>query len=328
MTRRYVVVGAGAIGGTIGGRLHQAGHDVVLVARGAHGEAIRRNGLLLRDPDASSVLEVPSVASPSELTWRGDDVAVIATKSHDADVALVAVADAAPPSIAVVCATNGVEAERLALRRFASVHGLCVMLPAAHVVPGEVAAYSAPVSGILDVGRYPDGHDGIDEQVAAAFSAATFASRPVDDVMARKRQKLLLNLANVLDAACPPGTDTSDIYAAARAEALACFAASAATVASDEEDMARRNEAGLAMRPIDGERRGGGSTWQSLARGLGSTEADHLNGEIVLLGRLVGVHTPVNEVLQALARGLASTGAPPDSVDPEEIRRRIASMHA
>jgi 2-dehydropantoate 2-reductase len=320
---RYVVVGAGAVGGTIGGRLHQAGGDVVLVARGAHGEAIRRSGLLLRDPDQSAALAVECVATPGDLSWRPDDIVVIATKTQDADAALTAVADAAPPTITVLCATNGVETERLALRRFPAVHALCVMLPAAHLEAGEVAAYGTPVAGILDVGRYPTGRDAVDDTVAGDLTAASFASRPVDDVMARKRQKLQMNLANVLDAACPAGADVGDIHAAARAEAVACFAAVGAAVATDEEDMARRREAGLTMRPIDGERRGGGSTWQSLARGLGSTEADFLNGEIVLLGRVHGIPTPVNEVLQSLARELASSGALPGSVDPDDIRRRL-----
>ena len=321
---RYIVIGAGAVGGTIGGRLHQAGRDVVVVARGAHGEAIRRSGLTLRDPDASAVLDVRCVADPGGVDWRDDDLVVVATKSHDAEAVVAAVADAAPASATIVCATNGLETERLALRRFPAVHALCVMLPATHLRPGEVAAYSAPVSGILDVGRYPIGDDEIDAAIATDLTAATFASRPVSDVMARKRQKLLMNLANVLDAACPPGSDASDIYEAARAEGIACFAAAGATVATDEEDMARRTEAGLGMRRIDGERRGGGSTWQSLARGLGSTEADFLNGEIVLLGRLHGVPTPANESLQALARELATSGAAPDSVDPDTIRQRLA----
>jgi 2-dehydropantoate 2-reductase len=323
---RYVVIGAGAVGGTIGGRLHQAGRDVVLVARGPHGDAIRRSGLRLRDPDADAVLDIACVSDPAGVDWRDDDAVIVATKSHDADAALAAVADAAPASISIVCATNGLEAERLALRRFASVHALCVMLPGTHLEPGEVNAFSAPVSGILDVGRYPLGDEAFDTIVAADLGAATFASRPVADVMARKRQKLLMNLANVLDAACPPGADVSDIHDAARAEAVACFAAAGATVASDEEDRARRREAGLGMRRIDGERRGGGSTWQSLARGLGSTEADFLNGEIVLLGRLHDVPTPVNEALQALARELAASRAAPDSVDPDTIRARLPSF--
>lgn len=37
---RYIIIGAGAVGGTIGARLFEAGHDVVLVARGAHSHAI------------------------------------------------------------------------------------------------------------------------------------------------------------------------------------------------------------------------------------------------------------------------------------------------
>ena len=47
MTRRYVVYGAGAVGGVIGARLHLAGHDVTLVARGEHLARIRSDGLVL-----------------------------------------------------------------------------------------------------------------------------------------------------------------------------------------------------------------------------------------------------------------------------------------
>ena len=53
----------------------------------------------------------------------------------------------------------------------------------------------------------------------------------------------------------------------------------------------------------------GGSSWQSLARGTGSIEAEFLNGEIVLLGALHGVPTPVNALLQRLAIRAAAEGA-------------------
>lgn len=46
-------------------------------------------------------------------------------------------------------------------------------------------------------------------------------------------------------------------------------------------------------------------------------ESDYLNGEVVLLGRLHGVPTPVNALLQRLANELARTGAPPGSVPAE-----------
>jgi 2-dehydropantoate 2-reductase len=316
-TRRWIVIGAGAVGGTIGGRLHQGGAEVVLVARGDHGAAIRADGLLLRDPDGEDRLPIECFDAPGGVGWRAGDVAVLATKTHDAAGALDALVGVAP-GVPVVCATNGVEAERLALRRFADVHGMCVMLPAAHLRPGVVEASSAPCSGILDVGLAGGGHDEVDDVLSSALRAGRFVADPEPDVMRRKRAKLLLNLANVLDAACGPDPGIGPIADAARAEGVAAFEAAGLPVASEEEDRARRGDH-IRMRPIDGQRRGGGSTWQSLARGSGSTEADYLNGEIVLLGRQLGVATPVNLGLQRLARHLAGTGAAPGSMSAADV---------
>src|SRR6185369_6440327 len=81
---------------------------------------------------------------------------------------------------------------------------------------------------------------------------------------------------------------------------------------------ARRGDR-LAMRPVGGERRGGGSSWQSLRRRHGSIEADYLNGEIVLLGRLHGVPTPANALLQRLANQAAATGAAPGGRSSDEL---------
>ena len=67
----------------------------------------------------------------------------------------------------------------------------------------------------------------------------------------------------------------------------------------------------LSLARVGGARRGGGSSWQSLARGLGSIETDYLNGEIVLLGRLHGVPTPANALVQRLADQAARQKARP-----------------
>lgn len=127
-----------------------------------------------------------------------------------------------------------------------------------------------------------------------------------------------MNLGNALEAACGSIGRVSDIYLAARAEGVRVLDAAGIDVAPDEEDAARRGDL-ISMRRIAGERRGGGSSWQSLARGAGSIEADMLNGEIVLLGRLHGVPTPVNELLQHTANRLAREGAAPGSMTPEEL---------
>lgn len=324
MTTRFVVYGAGAIGGTIGGRLFEHGEDVVLIARGRHGEVCRADGLRLRTADGEVTLPVPTVTHPSELEWSDDDVVVLGMKTQDTVDALAALAAVARPSTPIVCAQNGVENERLALRRFPNVHGMCVMLPATHLEPGVVEVSSTPVAGILDVGRYPDGVDDTTIAVAGALDRSGFSSAPVPDVMRRKYAKLLMNLGNAIDAACGGAARRSPLLAMARDEARACFAAAGIDVATEEEDRARRGDL-IQVKPIDGRPRGGGSTWQSLARGTGTTEVDYLNGEVVLLGRLHGVPTPVNALFQEIANELTRSGAAPGSVDVADLEARIGA---
>ena len=313
---RYVVLGAGGIGGTIGGRLFEHGHDVALVARGPHLDALQSRGLELRSPQGTAVLPIPAVGDAAELDLGPSDVVLLATKTQDTVGALRQLADA--PDVTVVCAQNGVQNERMALRRFRDVHAMCVALPASHLEPGVVECYAAPRSGILDVGRYPTGTDAIDDRMAADLGASGFVTSADPAVMARKYGKLLMNLANVLEAAAAPSA-WGDLYERARAEALSCF--DAAGIDVDTDDDPRREQ--MRLTPIDGRRRSGGSTWQSLARGSGSTEADYLNGEIVLLGRLHGVPTPVNEGLQRLARHLVTTHAAPGVMTDDELAATV-----
>jgi 2-dehydropantoate 2-reductase len=318
---RFVVVGAGAIGGVVGGRLAQHGHDVVLVARGEHGAAISAGGLLVRSPDDEVRLPIPVVEHPRELDLTDDDVVLLAVKGQDTAGALEGLSHG-PPGLAVACLQNGVDNERQVLRRTPNTYGVPVMLPATHLEPGVVEVSSAPVSGILDVGRYPRGIDERAEAISAAFATSTFSSLPQPDVMRFKWSKLLMNLGNALEAAVGPIGRESELYARARAEGEAVIAAAGIDCASPAEDAERRGDL-ISMRRIDGRRRGGGSTWQSLARGTGRVETDLLNGEIVLQGRLHGVPTPVNALLQQVGNELARTGAPPGSMSEEDLLRRL-----
>ena len=316
---RFVVHGAGGIGGVIAARLHQSAHDVVAIARGAHLEVWRANGLRLQTPDEDEVLDIPVVGHPNELELGADDVVLLAMKSQDT---VAAIADL-PPDVAVVCVQNGVANERECLRRFERVYGICVMCPTSFVEPGIVQAQSSPITGLLDIGRYPVGVDDTAETVAAALRASTFESVPRLDIMRWKHAKLLMNLGNAVQALCEPG-GTKQLNALLRAEGVAALTAAGVPFASDEEDRARRGEL-MTMRPINGAMRGGGSTWQSFARGTGSIETDHLNGEIVLLGRLHGVPTPANALIQRLANDAAHARRPPCSMTAAEVLALLGS---
>jgi 2-dehydropantoate 2-reductase len=314
---RFVVFGAGAIGGVIGGRLAQHGHDVVLLARGAHYEAIRDRGLTLEWADERLTLPVPVHDAPAAVGFRPDDVVVLGVKGQDTIGALDALAAAASPETPIVCAQNGVENERVALRRFANVYGMCVMCPATHLAPGVVQAYSAPVSGLLDIGRYPSGVDDTTMAVADALRASTFESEPRVDIMRWKYAKLLMNLANAVEALFARSDASAELASRARAEGDEVLRAAGIDFASTEEDRERRGDL-LTWQPVGGARRGGGSSWQSLQRGTGAIEADYLNGEIVVLGRLHGVATPVNALLQRLANRAAREGRSPGTLDASD----------
>jgi 2-dehydropantoate 2-reductase len=316
---RFVIFGAGAIGGAVGARLYQAGHAVSLIARGAHLEAIRRAGLTLLTPVERAVLELQAVADPAELEWTGEDVVLLSTKSQDTLGALGALRDAAGPGVPVVCLQNGVENERVALRLMDAVYGGVVMLPAGHLQPGTVEAYGAERTGMIDVGRYPAGIDDRCEEICAALSSSRIDSRPAPEVMRLKYAKLLLNLGNAVQALCAPGEHRTELSELTSAEGRAVLEAAAiphlAEEISDVESRWRR----WGVRDIEGRARAGSSTWQSLARGTGALETDYLNGEIVLLGRLHGVPTPINEQLCALAAGAARDGRAPGSLSAEDV---------
>jgi len=76
---------------------------------------------------------------------------------------------------------------------------------------------------------------------------------------------------------------------------------------------------------IAGQTRPGGSSWQSLRRGTGDIETDYLNGEIVLLGRIHGVPTPANDLLQRLARELANSIEAPGATPAATLLERLES---
>ncbi|WP_409060315.1 ketopantoate reductase family protein [Streptomyces sp. SYP-A7185] len=330
---RYIIIGAGAIGGTVGGRLAGSGHDVVLVARGAHHEAVRESGLRVRTPEGTTTHRLPVVRDPSELgELRPDDVLFLAVKTQDATAALdawsgrpVAGGGTAGEVLPLVCAQNGVESERIALRRFRRVYGMCVWLPATHVEPGAVSAAGAPYTGILHLGRYPRGTDDTARLVSAGLEKSKLLAPVVADVMRWKYGKLLSNLANAIEAVTGPlsGEEAAALYRRARAEGEAVLAAAGIEAVGEQEQQETRGDR-VRLEPLDGEPRGGGSSWQSLTRGTGTIEADYLNGEIALLGRLHGVPTPVNDTLQAVAKEFARERRAAGSMPVTELLGLVA----
>jgi 2-dehydropantoate 2-reductase len=221
-----------------------------------------------------------------------------------------------------VCLQNGIANEPAALRMFSNVHGVSVACPTSHLEPGVVQAWSTPVTGLLDIGVYPMGIDPVSQAVAADFRAATFSSHPVDDIRRWKLRKLLTNLGNAIEAVCGPHERQGPLGDMLLAEGRAVLSAAGLEAATGQEDRDRRGDL-LQLGEISGQTRPGGSSWQSLRRGTGDIETDYLNGEIVLLGRIHGVPTPANELMQRLSRELAVTHDKPGGTAATAILERL-----
>lgn len=330
MTMRYIIYGAGGIGGVIGGRLFEAGHDVVLVCRGAHLEAIRANGLKLRAPEGDIVLPVPAAGHPRELTFTADDCVILTMKTQDTAGALLDLETAGGGDLPIVCAQNGVENERMAARRFARVYAMLVAMPATFLTPGEVIGSATPISGVLHSGRYPSGTDATLEAICADISASHLLAQADPAVMRLKYTKLLSNLGNAIQVitGLGRGDETArGVFRGVQAEARACYAAAGIDFASEEEYQ-ERVQHHLKMAPVAGAERGGGSTWQSVVRGLTTSEVDYLNGEIVLLGALHRIASPYNAVLRRLATEIAAAGDQPGRYTFADIERIVAQEQA
>ncbi len=318
---RVIIYGAGAVGSAIGGRLRQGGADVVLVARAAHVAAIRDAGLTVRSAHGSEVVEIEAVTSIDQLEPTGDDIVLITAKTQDTPQIHSALFDW-DPNVSVVCGTNGVEHERMALRRFARVYAMVIQLPAQFEKPGEVTVLCAPSNAILDVGRYPSGIDDTATHLAALIDASPMLlSEADDDVMTKKYAKLLVNLGNVADAACGIAGRRARVTAAALEEGQHAYRAAGIRWEQTAERVEHYKQRAKTMQfdIPEGDTFIGGSTWQGLMKGAPTLETDYFNGEIIMLGRLHGVATPTNEFLQHYAARLLCGDVQAGSVTTDQL---------
>lgn len=337
--RRYIIIGAGAIGGTVGGVLARAGIATVLVARGRHADTLAAAGLTLRTPDGTFHTSVHAVSGAEHLRLSPADVLVFTTKTQQLDAALQEWVDqpihgpdglvgTAGELLPALTALNGVVAEEKALRYFRRVFGACVWLPAVHLEAGEVIVRSWPVVGQFHIGRWPpqcsspaDGE--LLDDVHTGWSAAGIRVRVVEDVAPWKYNKLLSNLGNAVGALSADGADTTEVVAALRAEGERVLRHAGVEFVSFEVSTAARAD-GPILRPVPGANTGpSNSTWQSLSRNTGNVETDYFNGEIVRIAHQHGDTAPINAALARAARYVVRNQIGPQHFSAAQLKNLL-----
>lgn len=320
---RYIIIGAGAVGASLAAEFETADIPYILVGRGAQIAHIARNGLSYRRPNETRIVRLNAIDTGTPPALRPDDILILTVKAQDVEAATdfwawrdVEGADPAglaglASELPLVTLQNGLAAEDIALRRFARVYAASILVPARYTVTGEVAVDAAPNVGVVTLGRYPEGLDDTATAIVSDLTKAGYLAEARPDIRRWKAAKLQHNVANAIELFAGPPE--------ARAQAATELAAEARHVLlAAGYDPAAPSERGIDISGWQVRRSGPGpgqqSTWQSFVRGT-SSEVDYLNGEIVRLGRLHGVATPLNAAFQRAAARLARDGGKPGSQD-------------
>ncbi|TMG47114.1 MAG: hypothetical protein E6H90_09145 [Chloroflexi bacterium] len=272
------VYGAGAIGSLVGARLHEAGASVRLIGRQDHVDAIRANGLLLKDQD-----ETRRVRLPATTTLPDDaDIILLTVKSQDVTSACRDIAGL-PSSATVVTMQNGVrsDGEAAGILGRDRIVGCVLNISATYLEPGVVEQNT---SALLQVGApFPESTARVDA-VLTLLSSAVKTER-VPDITRARWTKLMANLNNAIMA-----ITGLPIGKALRHPGLVRTFRLMSTLPMP---LAYLVFGGRLAGNFPPESTYGPSTLQSLQRGS-SSELEYLNGEIVTLGERIGRPTPYN----------------------------------
>lgn len=301
---KICMLGAGALGSTIGGVLTEGGNEVWLIDRNPDQvDILNRRGLLLREDGVDRTVQVRA-ATTAQAAGQVDLVIVLVKSFHTGE-AMAGATSLLGPDTVVMSLQNGLGHEDI----------LADIVGRQRVLAGKTYAGGT----LLGAGHVTIGTKGKDTQmgeldgrvtaraqrIADTFSAAGLATAVSDNIMGTIWDKLLVNVATGALAGItrlPYGQlyQVPEIEAcavAAVAEAMAVAKASGITLTTTEP----RQPWVKAAEGLPSEFKT--SMLQSLENGF-ATEIDYINGAVVRQGLQCGVPTPVNQALVACIKGI------------------------
>ena len=151
---KIAVIGSGSVGGYYGGLLAQQGHAVTFLARGAHLEAIRKNGLQIKSVHGNFTVKPATVVE--SLAGLGPvDMVLFCIKTYDTERAAESIRPILTPETAVLSLQNGIDAADCVGRVVGMAHmlGAATWIASAIESPGvisQVSAFRRIVLGELD----------------------------------------------------------------------------------------------------------------------------------------------------------------------------------
>ncbi|MRX09384.1 2-dehydropantoate 2-reductase [Pseudoduganella sp. FT25W] len=279
---KFLVVGAGALGGYFGGRLLAAGQDVTFLVRAGRAAQLQQHGLRISSPKGDLTLPSPPHLLAEQIS-RHYDVIVVGCKAYDLDATMESFA-AVGPDTAILPVLNGMaHLERLAARfgKERVLGGLC-LISATLGEQGEVQHLNdahALVFGELDAAS-----SARVTAIESAMAGANFDARASDAIRQEMWEKWIF-ITSLAGATCLLRGSVGDIVAAGQADIpLALLNECSAIAAShgfpprEQPTERARTMLTAAGSPITA------SMLKDLERG-GAIEADHIVGDMLARGQ-------------------------------------------
>jgi 2-dehydropantoate 2-reductase len=287
-----IVVGAGAIGSVYAAKL-AANHDVTVVARGAHVEAINRSGLRMIGREQLTARVRATVAVES---IPPDTLVLLTTKVNDNRAAAASIAPRLRDDTVILCVQNGLHGERIVKE---ATGGRSLVLRA---ITQFGAIFLEP--GIVDL--KVSGYTLIEQSdrsgaIAELLTASGLDGRVSDDINVDVWRKLIFNcvinpITSIIGSEVG-GIADPRLDPVKRLVVDECLRVARADGVAFDIDFLRELVA------VFGPSRNIASMRQDLLKGR-RTEIDHMNGAVVELGRRFGIECPVNAALIALIKAM------------------------
>ena len=294
---RIAVMGAGGVGGCLGALLARDGNDVSLIARGAHLEAIRANGLRLKQDHEEFVVPLPATSDPAKV--GPVDLVLFTVKAYHNAAAIPAIRPLVGPDTGVLTLQNGVECHL----QLASALGQGHALPGAYWTASSIESPGV-VASIGPVPRLSFGEENGGTSRRAEAIRDMLQSAGIEVELSHDPMQVLWSKFIVL---CSIAGITSAARTRIRefiqySQGLELF-----TAAMREADsVGRAQGANLPERLVESSLefiRGFPDFQNSMHADFENgrpTELEALNGAVLRLGRESGIPTPVNEFIYAV----------------------------
>ncbi len=307
---KVAVMGAGSIGGYFGGMLARDGHDVTLIARGEHLDAIRRDGLRMQTEAGDFVVACSATDNPADV--GPVDLALLTTKTYQNADAVPAMSPMVGPDTAVLCLQNGIDSFRPLLDVFSN----AVVLPGAAYIeasrlgPGAVRQAGPVVRIVTGPVRGADSsHGARAAEICAAFQASGVPAEASDDIAITLWTKFLF-IATMAGTSSLAREYINELLPRPewRKIIIGCMDEIERVARAANVDLAP----GIVPDTLSYIESGGAAMRASMHADLTAgrpMELEALNGAVVRAGEETGVPTPINDVIYAALKPYAAGGS-------------------